>query len=416
MQRFWEILSGSFSIALQELGKNKLRSFLSLFGVTIGIFCIISVLATVNSLERNIQKELRSFGTNTIYIDKWEYSASGPDYPYWKYVSRPLPGFREVGEIKKRTVSAKFVAFKIDATTHVQFGGNELRDTRIYGVSEDFNKIQPVDVQYGRFLTDAEFGQGANRVVVGFSVAENLFGDAQAALNKSLLIRGRQCIVAGVAKKQGKQLLGGWQFDQSVILPYKYARSIIDERRGNPLIMVQGTDNISSKVLKDDLTTTMRALRKLKPAAGDDFSLNDINDFSDLLSGTFKSINIGGWSIGALAFIVGIFGVANIMFVTVKERTAQIGIKKAVGATNRLILYEFLLESSFLCVIGGLIGLVLVFILTKVVSAAFDFPIFLSLPIISLALLISVGAGIVAGIIPAMQAAKMDPVVAIRTN
>jgi putative ABC transport system permease protein len=190
----------------------------------------------------------------------------------------------------------------------------------------------------------------------------------------------------------------------------------MDERNADPVILVQGTDNINSKVLQDDLRGAMRGIRKLSPTQDDNFALNDVNDFSDALSSAFVSINIGGWAIGALSFIVGIFGVANIMFVTVKERTSQIGLKKAIGAKSGVILSEFLAESAFLCIIGGIIGLLLVFVLTQIVTRFLDFPISLSPGIILMALAICIIAGIVAGIVPASQAARMDPVVAIRSK
>src|SRR5690606_12188489 len=204
-------------------------------------------------------------------------------------------------------------------------------------------------------------------------------------------------------------------FDQSVIMPYKYARNIMDERRANPFIMVQGQDNTSSKALVDDLRGTMRAIHKLSPMAEDDFALNDINDMSASMSEAFASINIGGWAIALLSLIVGMFGVANIMFVTVKERTSQIGLKKAIGAKSGIILTEFLLESAFLCIIGGLMGIILVFVLTKIISIVFDFPIFISTGNMLLAIVICIIVGILAGIIPAYKASKLDPVVAIRS-
>jgi putative ABC transport system permease protein len=228
-------------------------------------------------------------------------------------------------------------------------------------------------------------------------------------------IKGRKVNVAGVIKKQGSQIVGGWQFDKSMIIPYQFAQSVVDERRSDPIIMVKGAPSVSSKVLKDELTGTMRSIRHLNPTQEDNFALNDINDLSESLEKAFVSVNIGGWAIGALAFIVGIFGVANIMFVTVKERTSQIGLKKAIGAKNRVILMEFLLESAFLCIIGGMMGLLLVFILTKVASSLIDFPFFLSPFIILIAIIICIVAGILAGIIPASQAARMNPVVAIRS-
>ena len=414
MQRFFAIVLSSFKMALQELLKNKLRTFLSLFGITIGIFCIIGVLTTVNSLEKNLQSEIRSLGTNTIYVDKWEYGG-GPDYPFWKYVKRPVPRFDELQEIKTRTATAKYAAFKISTLSNVEGANNIAERIRIYGISEDFLRIQPTEIQYGRNLSEAEFFRGPNTVVIGNALAKNLFGDAQSALNKSVTIRGQKNFIIGVMKKKGTQLIGGWGFDECVIMPYNYARTIMDEKRADPLILVQGKDGINSKVLQDDLKGTMRAVRKLSPREDDNFSLNDVNDFSETLSKAFVSVNLGGWIIGALSFIVGIFGVANIMFVTVKERTSQIGLKKAIGAKKNSILAEFLLESAFLCIIGGLIGLLLIYVLTKIATAALDFPIFLSPPIIGIAILICIVAGISAGLIPAIRAARLDPVVEIRS-
>ena len=417
MRRVFEITITSFKIALQELLKNKLRTFLSLFGVTIGIFCIIGVLATVNSLELNIQSEIKALGTNTIYIDKWDYGAGGgPDYPWWKYVKRPSPKYEEIQQIKERASTASHAAFVINTSSNVDAGENTLNNVLLYGVSEEFPAIQPVDVQYGRYMTDAEFGLGSNSCVIGVEIAEKLFGTVERALGKQVTTKGKKINVVGIIKKQGSTLIGGWQFDKSVVMSYRFARTIMDEKRADPLILVKGKENMSSKVVKDELTSVMRSVHKLSPREEDDFALNDVNDFSDVMSQAFVSVNIGGWAIGALSFIVGIFGVANIMFVTVKERTTQIGLKKAIGAKNSVILTEFLLESAFLCIIGGLIGLLLVFILTQIVTRVLHFPIFLSASIILMAVLICVIAGIVAGIIPAFKAAKMDPVEAIRSR
>lgn len=414
MRRFFEIAGSSFRIAMLELWKNKLRTFLSLFGITIGIFCIIGVLATVNSLEQNLQSEIQSLGTNTIYVDKWQYSA-GPDFPYWKFAKRPVPQYSELPEIMRRTTTAKYAAFKINALSNVEAGSSVAGNVRIYGISEDFVNIQPLEIQAGRFLSEAEFYRGANTVVLGFSLAETLFGSPEAALQKLVTIRNQRVRVVGVTKKQGTQLIGGWGFDGSVIMPYKYARTIMDEKKAEPLILVQGKDGISTLLLLDELKGTMRAVRKLHPSEEDNFTLNDVAEFSAVMSKAFVSVNIGGWIIGALSFIVGIFGVANIMFVTVKERTSQIGLKKALGARKTVILTEFLLESAFLCILGGLVGLLLVFLLTQVATAIMGFPIFLSASVITVAITICIAAGIAAGAVPAYRAATLDPVVAIRS-
>jgi putative ABC transport system permease protein len=415
IRRTLEIVGSSFKMALQELWKNKLRTFLSLFGVTIGIFCIIGVLATVNSLEHNIQNEVKAMGSNSIYIDKWEWGG-GPDYPWWKYVNRPSPKYDEMKYIRERTASAKFIAFKIEAQDDVEYGGNVLSNVKMYGITEDFENIQPVEIQYGRYISDAEFNSGSNAVAIGNEIAEKLFGSAEMAVGRELRTRGKKLLVTGVIKKQGKQMLGGWDFDQSILLSYKFARNMMDERRASPFIMVKGQDNLTSKALKDDLTGSMRAIHRLSPTKEADFALNDINDFSEAISDAFVGLNIGGAVIGGISLIVGLFGVANIMFVTVRERTGQIGLKKALGAKRRVILSEFLLESAFLCIVGGLIGLTLVYIYTLILTNVLDFPVFLSTTNMMWAFFISLAVGVIAGFIPAYKAARLDPVVAIRSK
>jgi len=400
---------------MQELWKNKLRTFLSLFGITIGILCIIGVLVVVNSLERNITNEIKSLGSNTIYVDKWVYEG-GPDYPWWKYVNRPNPKYEEMQEIKKRTPSAKFVAFNISTQDNVDFRGSTLSNVNLYGISEEFNKIQPLEVRYGRYLSDAEFNRGVNAIVTGNDVAEKLFGEAELAVNKEVSIRGKKALIVGIIKKQGKQMIGGWDFDQSIIIPYRFAKTLMNEFKSNPVIMVQGQDWLTSKALKDDLTGSMRAIHRLSPTKEEDFALNDVNDLAESISSAFVGMNIGGAVIGGISLIVGLFGVANIMFVTVRERTSQIGLKKALGAKKRIILSEFLLESAFLCIIGGLMGLILVFLLSLILTQALSFPVFISVANMLWTFGICVLVGVIAGIIPAYKAAQMDPVEAIRSK
>lgn len=416
MRRIIEITGSSLRMALLELWKNKLRTFLSLFGITIGIFCIIGVLSTVQSLEHNLQNEIKSMGSNTIYIDKWDYSAGGGnDYPWWKYVKRPSPNISDMNAVMERTPTAKAASLVLQARDNVQVGNSQLSGVSLYGVTEGFQVIQSVEIATGRPLIDAEFDRGTNSVVIGFEIAEKLYGNSERAIGKLITTRGKKLQVVGVMKKQGQQMLGGWNFDQSLVIPYRYARNFMDERRADPIVMVQAKDNVGTKELTDDLKIVMRSVHRLSPREDDDFSLNDINDFSEMMSEAFVSVNIGGWAIAALSLIVGMFGVANIMFVTVKERTPQIGLKKAIGAKSGVILTEFLLESAFLCIIGGFIGILLVFGLTKVVTAAFDFPIFISTSLLLLAIGICIFVGLLAGIIPAYRAAKLNPVVAIRS-
>ena len=414
MRTMLNILSNSFRLTIQELMVNKLRTALSLIGISFGIFCIIGVLATVNSLEKNIQNEIKSLGTNTIYIDKWDYSG-GPDYPYWKFVNRPLPKYEELEFIKQRSQLASHLSFNLNNIGNVEYKDNVLQGVTFYGITEEQNLIQPIIIQYGRYISTSEFAAGSNVVILGFNNAEKLFINPRYAVGKEVVLNGKKAKIIGVIKKEGQNLIG-WNYDQCVMTPYRFIRNIFDEKRSNAFIIAMGKEGVSSIALKDDLEGVMRSIRKLSPKAEDNFSLNDVSGFSDKVSSVFVSINIGGWAIGALSLIVGAFGIANIMFVTVKERTGMIGLKKAIGAKRKSILLEFLLEAAIICIIGGLIGLLLVYILTVVLSNVFDFPVFISPGILSLAIFMCILIGILAGIIPASIAARLDPVVAIRSK
>ena len=415
MLKILSILWNSFRMALQELKVNKLRTFLSLFGITIGIFCIIGVLATVDSLERKVQTDLKSFGNNTIYIDKWNYGG-GNDYPWWKYVKRPSMKYEELKVVKSKSYLASFAAFFVSSNINLNYADNILSNVNLYGVSTEFNSIQEIIVNNGRYLNEADFSSGTSVGVIGYKVADELYGNAEKAVGKEISFRGRRVYVVGVIKKQGQSLLGGFDYDNCMIVPYKYFASIYNPDNNNPYIMVKGKANVASSALADELNGVMRQLRKLSPTQEDNFSCNDVAQFGEQISGFFGQVSAGGWAIAGLSLIVGAFGVANIMFVTVRERTSQIGLKKAIGAKRSTILIEFLLESAFLCIIGGLIGLGLVWLLSLALTSALPFPIYIAPKIIGLALSICIVLGILAGIIPASIAAKMDPVVAIRTK
>lgn len=415
MRKTLTILANSFRLTMQELMVNKLRTSLSLIGISFGIFCIIGVLATVNSLEQNIQNQIKSLGSNTIYIDKWEYFHNGSDYPWWKFIQRPVPKYEEVALIKQRSHLAKYVAFVINQRTDVEYQSQALMGVMVFGISEEENDIQPVTTAYGRFISDAEFASGSPVAIIGYKNAEDLFGDASLAVGKRVKIKGINVMLVGVIKKMGTSMVG-WDYDQSVMTSYRFARQIFNEDNSGPKIIVSASDNVSSLALANDLEGVMRSIRKLNPKEEDNFSVNQIIGASERVSSLFGSINIGGWAIGILSLVVGAFGIANIMFVTVKERTAMIGLKKAIGAKNRSILSEFLLESATICIMGGLIGLLLVYILTIILSSLFNFPVFISAGILSLAISICIIIGILAGIIPAYSAARLDPVVAIRSK
>ena len=415
MRKTFYILASSFRLTLQELKVNKLRTALSLIGISFGIFCIIGVLATVNSLQANIQNQINSLGSNTIYIDKWQYFSNGSDYPWWKFVNRPEPKFDEVKLIKERSSLAKNVAFMIDDNINIEYKNAALEGVQMYGISEEENDIQPMTIGYGRFISEAEFASGNAVVVMGYSNAEDLFGDPQIAVGKEINVKKHKATIIGVIKKTGKSMVG-MDYDESIFVPYRFARNLINDKNSSPRIIVNAKNNVSSQELADDLEGVMRSIRKLSPKQEDNFTVNQISGASERVSSLFSSINIGGWAIGILSLVVGAFGIANIMFVTVKERTPIIGLKKAIGAKKRSILSEFLLESATICILGGLIGLLLVYLLTVVFTKLFDFPVFISGGILFLAISLCIIIGILAGLIPALSASRLDPVVAIRSK
>ena len=332
MFRFLEIIWSSFKIALAEFRSNKLRTFLSLFGITVGIFCIIGVLATVDSLEKNVKNDINKLGSKTIYIDKWDYSGQ---IPWWKLLNRPNPAYSEMRMLKQRSELATNVAFTISNNSSIQWNDEEVSGVNIYGITEDFSNIQHLDIALGRYLQDNDFGHASNNVVMGYSIAEKLFTKPEKSVGQEIDILGKRAHVIGLIQKQGKSIIGGWDFDESILMDYSFLRTIVPEKRSQPVLMVQGKENVPMKLLKDDVQGAMRSIRKLRPTQRDDFSLNDIESFAEFATSIFSGVNLGGWFIAGLSLLVGMFGVANIMFVTVRERTSQIGLPVHPGGSYR---------------------------------------------------------------------------------
>jgi len=398
---------------LQELKVNKLRTALSLTGVAFGIFCIIGVLATVTSLETNIQNEIKSLGSNTIYIDKWDYSG-GPDKPMWKFRARPVMRYEDVELIKQRSQLADNVTYLVRAGDNITYGDNIIQNVSVYGIIEQEAAIQPINFEVGRYISDAEFNSGSPVGLIGYDNAEKLYGEADRALGKQFEIKGKQVTIVGVIKKEGKNFIG-WDYDNCIMIPYKFCSQFIDVKNSNPVIIAKGKETVTPAALMDELEGIMRQVRRLSPTQEDNFTLNSVEAFSKAITGLFETVDLVGALIGVISLIVGMFGIANIMFVTVKERTAVIGLKKAIGAKQRSILFEFLLEAAMLCLMGGAFGLLFVYVLALVLSGPVGFPVYVSLPLLIITVVICIVVGVLAGIFPASKAAKMDPVVAIRS-
>lgn len=416
MFRFLSIIWTSFKMALQELRSNKLRTFLSLLGITFGIFCIISVLSVISSMELAVKTELKSIAARTVFIGKWE-NGGGPDYPWWKYVKRPEVKYSEMKMVELKSPDVSNISFFMNIQDKVEYGDNVMTNVNYYGITDKFFKIEAVNIAQGRSFRAEDYDHGFNYIIIGNTIASELFDKPEKAIGQVVKLKNnKDAIVIGLIEKQGNSILNAFDYDHSILMPYSFLKQMVREENASPNIMVQGDENTSIDALKDRLEGDMRSIRKLRPTEDNNFSLTDVESATKSLDSVIKGMNIGGWAIAGLSLLVGMFGVANIMFVTVRERTSQIGLKKAIGAKRSTILTEFLLESSFLCIIGGLIGLIGVFIITQILSLIIPFKVFIPLNIIGLAIGICLFVGIIAGIIPALIASKMDPVVAIRSK
>jgi len=408
------LISESFRFALVALVVNKVRTILSLLGITIGIFSIISVFSVFDSLEKAIRDDINSLGDNILFIQKWPWMAGGNDYPWWKYWQRPEASMREMQEIEKRVNSAQSFAFIVNVSRDISRNNITISDAQINAVSHDYAEVLPFDLQEGRYFTSSESQSGRNVVIIGADVADNLFPNEE-ALGNSIKIFGLKLDVIGVIKKKGQDIFGNSD-DEKVIIPVNFARNLLDMRNIGSTIMVRAKPGISNNELKDELTGAMRSVRKLKPTVEDNFAINQMDIINKTFDQLFGVIAIVGWIIGGFSLLVGGFGIANIMFVSVKERTSQIGIQKSLGAKNYFILLQFLFEAVFLSILGGIVGLIIVFGLSLIVSQFSSFNLILSLQNILLGVSVSAFIGLVSGFLPAWSASKLDPVEAMRST
>ena len=403
----------SLIFALHSASVNKLRTFLSLLGITIGIFAIISVLTVIDSLERNVKNSLQSLGNNVVYVQKWPWQIGG-EYTWWKYMNRPQPSFKEYEAIEEKANGAEAFAFLFYSRLKPNYKSATAEESSVLCATYNYNKIRSFDILKGRYFSVLETNQGKPLAIIGLDVAQKLFGKEE-PLGKVIKIGRNKVTVIGVFKREGKTMLGDESVDQVVLVPAHYGRRFVDLRRAGPTIMVKAAPNVPTDEVLDEIRSILRAERRLKPLEEDNFALNQISQLSQGIDNIFGVLNIAGVIIGGFSILVGGFGIANIMFVSVKERTNMIGVQKALGAKQYVILLQFLYESVLLSIMGGGIGLLLVFLGAIGISSP-EFEIALSFQNIVTGLSISAAIGIISGFIPAYTAAKLDPVEAINAK
>lgn len=413
----WQLFRETFSFASKALFQNKLRSTLSLLGITIGIFSIITVFTFIDSLQISLQKDVNNLGSNVIYVEKWPWTFS-KDYPWWKYWIRPQPTVNEMQEIQKKCKDADAVAYTFARNATVEYQNSSVDNVSVNGITDDYNQVVNwVQISEGRYFTPVEFSGGNSVAIIGSDVASGLF-NGNDAIGKYIKIKGRKVLVVAVIKKQGESKISDINMDESVLVPYNYMKTMFDAHNiwAPRVILVKAKSSISNAQLMGEIESVLRPIRQLKPDEDDDFALNQSSMLSQNFNSLFDFIAIVGWAIGGFSILVGGIGIANIMFVSVKERTSLIGIQKSLGAKNYFILAQFITEAILLCLVGGCVGLLLIYVLTLLIGNSFGMQFVLTFSNILLGISLSVFIGLLSGFIPAYTASQLDPVEAIRST
>jgi len=414
---YLKLLRESFLFAFDALRVNLLRTLLSLLGITIGIFTIVSIWAGVDFMKNFLKDNTNKLGSNIIYVQKWAWSFGNEDYPWWKYYQRPQANLEDLKFLKEGLIHGEAVTLYCTIFNKtLTFGSNRVEDVTVEGVSFDADKTQTFEFQEGRYFLEGESLSGSPVCILGYEVAKGLFPYGDSPVGQQVNLFGRKVLVVGVFSKQGQDIFG-LSTDKQVFIPYNLARLYTDVKNNNSntQIRVKGPENLIFKEMESEVRTIMRNVRRLKPDQEDNFALNNPSIVAIGFQGIYETMDVVGLFIGFFSILIGMFGIANIMFVSVSERTSIIGIQKSLGAKNYFILLQFLVESIILCIIGGLIGILIAFGITSFLNKAFDIKMVISLTNITWALIYSVGIGIISGLWPAFRASRMDPVEAIRS-
>ena len=410
---FFRLLKESFIFSVKSVVVNKLRTFLSLFGITIGIFSIISVFTVLDWMEKSIRDSIATLGENVVYVQKWPWSFD-PDLAWWDIMKWPAVSTSDYEAVLDKSTKTDAACFYVYSPQTIKYRQNQANDAAVVAVTHEFENLRSFEIEKGRYFSPEESAAGRNVAIIGYEVARRLFDDAE-PVGKQIIVGGYRTNVIGVFKKEGKGGISDSGMDEATAIPYNFGRTFINMRSRflNSMVMVGAKEKVPVQELTDEITMTLRAARKLRPDETTNFSINKASMLTQGFEGVFAGINIGGWLIGGFAILVGGFGIANIMFVSVRERTNIIGIQKALGAKRSFILFQFLFESVLLSVIGGLLGVFLIFIASIFVNYLWELNMYLTFANIILAVVISGIIGIIAGYAPAYAAARMNPVDAI---
>lgn len=384
-----------------------------MLGMVIGIFLIIFIGAAVDALKKNINDSISRLGDEVIFVHKWPWEG-GFNYPFWKYLMRPQPNPREAFLLQERLENIAFVSFQAESNAQVRSSKFSIESAPIYGQAEGMNRVSPLDIEKGRSFSEMEILTGRDVCIIGPEVAENLFPGAQ-PIGQTLRIGARKFAVIGLTKTQGESLIDIGE-DGRIYVPFGSFKALFGVN-GSGIhreIVVKPKLGVPRARVKNELMGAMRGIRKIHPLEEEDFTLNEASMIAKETAGITNVLNLVALLIGGMAILVGGFGVANILFVSVKERIPQIGLQKALGAKRSFILWQFLFEAISLSMLGGLLGLLLVYLSALGVRSFSDFEMVLSFDNVVRGLWVSSLVGLIAGIAPAWSASKLPPVEAIR--
>ncbi|MGB4654073.1 MAG: ABC transporter permease [Bacteroidales bacterium] len=413
---FIKLIRESLATSIDSILSNKLRAFLSLLGITIGIFSVIVVLSFFQSIERTVRETMEGMGGSTLYIDKYPWVMKG-EFAWWEYNKRPTPKYEEYEAVSKKCALAKYSAFTKNFNSQVKYKDKNY-EVNIVTCTHDFINITHMGIEQGRYFTNTESERGSRVAIVGSNICKNLLGDDdQQHIGKEIMILGNKLKIIGVFEKKGNSVVNTG-IDNAVMIPFNFGRKLVNIKSDymNSSIVVTPKPGISTEQLSDDLKRIMRAERRLKPKEKDNFAINQMSLLDSVFDNIFGVLNMVSWLIGSFSLLIGGFGIATIMFISVKERTAQIGIKKALGAKSFFILTEFIFEAIFLALIGGVFGLILVYITTIIFTSLTGIKVVLSIGNILIGLLVSSAIGFISGYFPARKASRLAPVDAMRSS
>lgn len=412
---YLRLLKESLLFALNALKNNKLRTLLSLLGVTVGIFSIIAVLAAVDSMDRSIRSELSNLDGNMLFVSRYSFGPS--EVPAWKIKQFPDVTYDEYEMFKRSSDGIDKISFNyFMGAYNIKYEDNTAKSINLTPCSADYAYIENLKIAEGRFFNEAEDASGSQVIIIGHEVKNTLF-DNQNAIGKTVRLLGKKFTVIGVIEKQGASPFGqskdGLAYISSNFIRNNYGQN---NRYFTSAVCIKPQKDYDQQLFKDNITQRLRNYRGLKPDDMDNFFLNEFSGLTSFVDSIILNLNIVGWIISGFSLLVGGFGIANIMFVSVKERTHIIGIQKSLGAKNHFILYQFLFEAVVLSIIGGLVGIFMVWLIAISVSAMVDFAFVLSFGNILIGISLAGFIGLLSGILPAISASKLDPVEAIRTG